>query len=69
MHPLKAFLDQHEMSVEHFRREIGAASRCTVYRWLRGERIPEPGYMAKISVLTQGRVTANDFYQATQDVA
>ena len=69
MHPLKAFLDQRGMSVESFRREVGAARRITVYRWLRGERIPAPGYMARIVALTDGAVTADDFYRARQDAA
>jgi len=69
MHPLKVYLDQHGISVERFRREVGASRRTTVYRWLRGERIPAPGYMARIIDLTDGAVTANDFYTARQDAA
>ncbi len=43
-------------------RAIGVASRMTVTRYIRGERVPRPHIVVRIAELTGGAVTANDFH-------
>lgn len=35
----------------------------SICRWLKGENIPRPEQMAKITEWSGGEVTANDFYE------
>lgn len=59
---LSEYLKSTGISVAEFGLQIGAKSRANVYRYLKGVHIPEPKVMKKIVVATQGKVTANDFY-------
>jgi len=59
---LKAYLVRNKISVEAFTRTIGLAHRSTVYRYLRGEKIPGPAIMAAIYLNTRGEVQPGDFY-------
>lgn len=40
-----------------------------VGKWRRGERMPRPQHLKKINAITQGAVTANDFFSAQKDRA
>jgi hypothetical protein len=39
----------------------------TVRRWCRGDRLPGKKYMPRIVEVTDGQVTANDFYARAQE--
>lgn len=59
---LSEFLENNDISVAEFARLIGVKSRATVYRYAEGLRIPDEVVMPKIFSATNGKVTANDFY-------
>lgn len=40
-----------------------------VRKWMYGERIPRPDQMRKITEITGGEVTANDFFDEPQKAA
>lgn len=43
-----------------------SVSVTSVYRYLRGDRIPDPPVMKRLRQWTNGEVTADDFYQDSQ---
>lgn len=51
-----------------FAQEIGV-SEVSVCRYIAGVRIPRPSVMARISAVTNGAVTANDFFGAEGEAA
>lgn len=57
---LAAYLKCVETSPVQFAEQIGV-DRTTVYRWLRGARVPNRDTLERIRMETKGRVTANDF--------
>ena len=59
---LKTWLKGRQMSHRDFAELIGVSSRVTVSRYVSGGRIPSRAVMARISEVTGGAVTANDFY-------
>ena len=62
---LEQWLKSNNMSAAAFAKRIGVA-RCSVYRYVSGERVPSRTYMGAILKETGGKVTANDFdYVAT----
>jgi len=60
------------MKLSEWRRENGLTQQATarliectvraVIKWESGERRPGPAYMPKVMAVTDGQVTANDFY-------
>lgn len=58
---LREYLDEKGESPLAFGRRIGLKQPGSVYRWLRGDRIPSRTFMRKIVDATNGQVTANDF--------
>lgn len=58
---LAAYVSKHFASPADFARKVGHPV-STVIKWLRDERCPRPEAMRKISTVTKGAVTANDFY-------
>lgn len=61
---LAHWLRQHRVSSEKFSDDIGVKSRSTIYRYIRGERMPEPELLDRIKRHTRGHVTADDFVAA-----
>ncbi len=61
---LADYLYENSMSPSLLRRKLGVTNRSTVWRWLAGDRIPNPPMMLKIELLTEGRVTLRDFLDA-----
>jgi predicted transcriptional regulator len=59
---LEKYLQDYSISAADFAGQIGAKSRATVYRYIKGIRMPEVEVMTKIFEVTNGQVTANDFY-------
>lgn len=60
---LSEYLDINKISKADFARLIGAGSRATIYRYLKGtRRAPSHDMMRRITDATAGAVTANDFY-------
>lgn len=57
---LDTYLDSKSIPDSDFAVLIGV-SRQTVHRYKSGERFPEPPILSKISEVTNGEVTANDF--------
>ncbi len=60
MSSLAAYLADRKISEEAFGRAIGV-SQAAVNRYKRG-RVPEPPVMRRIISETEGKVTANDWY-------
>ncbi len=56
--------DAGKLSLEAFASQIGA-HKGMVYKWENGA-IPRPAYMAKIQEVTEGKVTAADWYQPVE---
>lgn len=48
-------------SKKEIARQLGGISPRSVFRWATAERFPKPAELVKISEITQGAVTANDF--------
>jgi len=57
---LKDYLQQRRMSVALFA-EKGNFCRATVYNWLNGNFLPDANSLKKISKITNGKVTPDDF--------
>lgn len=62
---LQAYLKLAGKTEAAFAREIGVY-QSSVWRWVRGERTPNPQTLRRISVATEGAVTANDFILETE---
>lgn len=58
---LQAYLDQSGVSKDELAEQLGVHP-ITIYKYVRGDRVPEPGVMVKIAEITKGQVTPNDFY-------
>lgn len=43
--------------------DILDTTQASICRWLKGENIPRPEQMARITEWSGGEVTANDFYE------
>ena len=63
---LHAYLTRNSIRVDDFAVAIGVASLSTIYRYMRGERIPCARTMEQIRELTGGLVTADDFFKSRQ---
>ena len=61
---LETWLSGSNKTIAQFRKELGVSSIATTYRYLRGERIPRPEIMRRISEITNGQVTPDDFYDS-----
>ena len=48
-------------SKKEIARQLGGISPRSVFRWATAERFPKPTELLKISEITKGAVTANDF--------
>lgn len=59
---LQEYLDQTGLTRAEFARRIGVR-HITVTRYLREGRVPEPTVMCKIIEATEGKVSANDFFE------
>ena len=59
---LQAYLTSKGLSEKQFADQIGA-SESGVLKWVRRERIPRPEKMREISRITDGAVTAADFFE------
>jgi hypothetical protein len=63
---LSEYLKSTGISVAEFASLVGAKSRATIHRYITNvastKRYPSPSMMKKITFITQGKVTANDFY-------
>jgi DNA-binding transcriptional regulator YiaG len=57
---LNEWLSKNKVRPEIFADSI-RVSRGAVLKWMSGERFPRKGALAKISRVTNGQVTANDF--------
>lgn len=58
---LSIYLKQNSLSQATFGEQIGV-SQAAVERYANKKRVPEPDVMGKIFEVTNGLVTANDFY-------
>ena len=66
---LRQWMDRDGVTVPDLQGRIGVGSRNTVYRYLRGEQIPEPKIMRRIVAETGGAVTPNDFYEIAAEAS
>ena len=58
---LAKWLKRHKLNPTKFAKMIGR-HQPTIYRYVNGERIPEPDIMQEIYSATRGEVSPNDFY-------
>lgn len=58
---LETYLIAQQLSPAEFARQLGVGSRTTIHRYLSGERQPSPRILHRIEMVTQGKVTAEDF--------
>lgn len=58
---LKTYLEQNEIDHEKFAKKANASVHG-LKKWLRGERIPRPKTIRRIAKITNGEVTAQDFF-------
>lgn len=58
---LSDWLYENSMTPRQLRLMLGVKDRSTVYRWLANERVPKPRMLQKITGLTKGTVTLQDF--------
>lgn len=56
------YLRTHHISPRDFKKKIGVDSLNTIYRYMRGERIPRADIMERIVEATGGAVQPNDFF-------
>jgi DNA-binding transcriptional regulator YdaS (Cro superfamily) len=57
---LDVYLENSQTPVEKFAEAIGV-HRTSVYRFIKGLAFPRPSTIARITEVTKGKVTANDF--------
>ena len=57
---LDQYLEKSQTPVEKFADAIGV-HRTSVYRFMKGLAFPRPNTIERITEVTQGKVTANDF--------
>jgi DNA-binding transcriptional regulator YdaS (Cro superfamily) len=57
---LDTYLEKSNTPVERFADLIGV-HRTSVYRFMKGLAFPRPSTIERITAVTQGKVTANDF--------
>lgn len=43
-----------------------STTQASICRWIKGENMPRPEQMRKITEWSGGEVTANDFYERTE---
>lgn len=67
-HALTSYRNSEDLTLEAFAGKIGA-SKGMVWKWENGQAIPRPPYMQKIVEETGGKVTPNDWYGITREVA
>jgi transcriptional regulator with XRE-family HTH domain len=58
---LSSYLKKSGVTAAEFAKRIGV-DKTTVYRYIRGERIPNRDALSRIMEETEGAVTANDFF-------
>lgn len=58
---LMEWLDKRGMNPKDFGDQIGLQQPNSVFRWLRGARVPTPEWMLRIYEFTNGMVTPNDW--------
>lgn len=59
---LQNYLDENNISVPEFAKELRIKAAATVYRYVAGIRIPDPEMMSRIYKVTGGKVAPNDFH-------
>lgn len=62
---LSDFIEQNGLTHEQMAELVGDCSVSGLRKWLRGERVPRPDQMRRISEITNGLVSPNDFYGFT----
>lgn len=60
---LSDYLRTKKITPAEFGRMLGLKSRASVGRYLTGDRKPADDVMSKIKQVTNGKVTADSFYQ------
>lgn len=58
---LQEYLTETDTTRAEFARQIGV-KHITITRYVNEGRVPEPSVMEKIIEVTEGKVTANDFF-------
>ncbi len=64
---LHEYLKKEAIPVQKFAEEIDVSSQA-VYRYIAGARVPKRSIMQRISAVTKGSVTPNDFMVSSVDL-
>ena len=59
---LRQWREANNLSMEEVAERLGVSGRMTIYRYERG-RVPEPDTLQKIIEITEGAVTADDWFE------
>jgi transcriptional regulator with XRE-family HTH domain len=63
---LRTYLDRNPQSMPALAERLGV-SRQALYRYVNGDRLPQPEIMERITKATNGLVRASDFYAYLRD--
>jgi transcriptional regulator with XRE-family HTH domain len=63
---LHAWLVRNNVTVAKLADQLGIESASTVYRYIRGERVPTAGMIEKIGNITGGDVKREDFLRSKE---
>lgn len=58
---LQTYIEKASITQEQFAASLGV-TQAAVSRWIQGKKLPRPEAMKRISEITSGEVTPNDFY-------
>lgn len=64
---LARWMELHNLDNQAAAERIGDCTPEAVRHWVLGRRMPNAEYTEKIGVATNGKVTANDLFQAVKD--
>jgi DNA-binding transcriptional regulator YdaS (Cro superfamily) len=64
---LSQYMDEHGLDDAGLAQLVGDCSASGVRKWRKGERSPRAKQMRAIAVLTEGRVTPNDFFGVKEE--
>ena len=61
---LRDWLEEEDISLGEFAKQIGVSNASVVSRYALGHRMPRKKILQRITDVTKGQVTANDFWHA-----
>jgi hypothetical protein len=65
---LRSYLDASNTPIAAFAAKVGVTPQA-IHRYIAGERLPKREVMLRINVVSDGAISANDFFPAPEDAA